>query len=248
MRLRSWIWATSSEEVAGSRFSPCGAPGSLFAVWLRENWRSLLAPSLPTPPWLWGGPWEEGVGAEVEKCLGPSWEPFQEPPRPLLSLGLDGLDGCPEAAAAASTPGKRGSGQKQRERTLKEDVSQPTLPPPLGGNGTTGPVLLGTAHQGRRNPREPHRDALKTLYNSEASVLGNPKVQGPARSRPRGLEVPGVRPHGKKALEFGVQIPALLHFSSQSGTGCLPPLGPVSSSATWGPQESLPLKVAVRIP
>ena len=39
---------------------------------------------------------------------------------------------------AASAPRKRGSGQKQRERrqrTLKEDVSQPTLPPPLRRKG-----------------------------------------------------------------------------------------------------------------
>lgn len=41
---------------------------------------------------------------------------------------------------AASAPGKRGSGQSsKRERTLKEDVSQPALPPPLGGKGDYWP-------------------------------------------------------------------------------------------------------------
>lgn len=80
---------------------------------------------------------------EVEKCPQPSWvsppREVQRPPRPL--------DAAISAATAASAPGKRGSGQKQQERTLKEDVSQPTLPSPLGERRQ--PVLLGTSHQGK---------------------------------------------------------------------------------------------------
>lgn len=88
-----------------------------------------------------------------------------------------------------------------RENLKRGRVPTPNAPLLLGGKRGQLAVLLGTSPRGRRNLLEPHRDVLKTLWSSEASAPGNPEVQGPAlSSRPRGHEVPGVGPHGKKAF------------------------------------------------
>lgn len=74
---------------------------------------------------------------EVEKYHQPSWmSPFR---RGSEAFSATAWMAAVSTATAASAPGKRGSGQKQQERTLKEDVSQPTLPPSLGGKGENWP-------------------------------------------------------------------------------------------------------------
>lgn len=103
------------------------------------------------PAALWDS--REGLGEEgmeVEMCHQPIWmSPFR---RGSEASSATAWTAAISTATAASTPGKRGSGQKQQERTLKADVSQPSLPPPLGGErGQEAQNFLEPPTQGRRN-------------------------------------------------------------------------------------------------
>lgn len=131
---------------------------SAFSVWLMESCLGKLLTPIPAHthcfPGLWGGPRGGGDGSgEVSSAqLGESSKRGSE------ASSATAWTAAISAATAASAPGKRGSGQKQQDRTLKEDVSQPTLPLPSGKWDNR--CFLEPPTRGKRKP---HSDILKIL-------------------------------------------------------------------------------------